>query len=215
VRVALTFDDGPDPDWTLAVLAALAAAGVTATFFVLGERVAAHPGVVRRTLAAGHAVELHGFRHLRQPELSVAEARADLDAGLAALATVGVAPGRWRLPWGQPASHSAALADAAGLALTGWTLDTHDWRGDGAAAMLAAIAPGLVDGAVVLAHDGLGPGARRTDAAETVALIGPLVAAARAAGLEPAALGAAWPVPPGNPELTSAHVNGGWEGRQA
>ena len=82
-------------------------------------------------------------------------------------------------------------------------MDTHDWRGDDAAAMLAAVAPALAPGAVVLAHDGLGPGALRTGCAETVALVGPLVRRDRAAGLSPVPLDAAWrhDVPPGNPEL--------------
>ena len=67
---ALTFDDGPDPVWTPAVLDALAHAGARATFFVLGEAAARHPDVVRRTLAEGHAVELHGHAHLRHPALT-------------------------------------------------------------------------------------------------------------------------------------------------
>jgi peptidoglycan/xylan/chitin deacetylase (PgdA/CDA1 family) len=50
----------------------------------------------------------------------------------------------------------------------GWSVDTHDWRGDRAEAMLAATSQDLCDGAIVLAHDGIGPGARRDDVGETV-----------------------------------------------
>ena len=65
---SLTFDDGPDPVWTPAVLDALARAGARATFFVLGEAAERHPGLVHRVLAEGHAVEVHGHAHLRHPE---------------------------------------------------------------------------------------------------------------------------------------------------
>ena len=201
--LALTFDDGPDPRWTPAVLEALAAARARATFFVLGERVRAHPELVVRALAEGHAVEVHGDAHLNHPAAGEAAVRADLEASLAALAGVGIAPRRWRVPWGRLAPFTPALAAEAGLALTGWTLDSHDWRGDAAPAMLAACARGLAPGAVVLAHDAVGPGARRTGCAETVALVGPLVAAAERVGLSPVSLDGAWlhDVPPGNPEL--------------
>ena len=61
--VLLTFDDGPHPDGTRAVLAALEHAGITAVFFVCGEQVARHPGVVREITAAGHELGLHAYRH--------------------------------------------------------------------------------------------------------------------------------------------------------
>ena len=199
---ALTFDDGPDPIWTPAVLDALARAGARATFFVLGEAAARHPDVVRRTLAEGHAVELHGHAHLRHPAHPAERIADDLERGLAVLSGLGARPSLWRAPWGDLAPFTPELAALAGLRLAGWTADTHDWRGDDAAAMLAAVADRLEPGAVVLAHDGLGPGALRDGCAETVALIPLLVAAARERGLEPGPLDG--PVPAGNPELVPA-----------
>ena len=62
--VALTFDDGPHPEGTPAVLEALAAGGATATFFVVGEQVRRRPELVQRIVAAGHEVALHGDRHV-------------------------------------------------------------------------------------------------------------------------------------------------------
>jgi peptidoglycan/xylan/chitin deacetylase (PgdA/CDA1 family) len=201
--LALTFDDGPDDIWTPRLLDALAHAGAHATFFVLGEQVERHPAVVRRSVAAGHAVELHGHAHLRHTDHDAATVDADVRRALAALARAGVPrPTRWRVPWGRPAAFTPGLAAKHGLVLTGWDVDTHDWRGDPPEAMLAACRDGLRPGAVVLAHDGIGPGARRTGAAHTVALVGPLVEAARAAGLQARALDRDWPpVPAGNPDL--------------
>jgi peptidoglycan-N-acetylglucosamine deacetylase len=187
-RLALTFDDGPDPRWTPAVLDALHAADATATFFVLGECARRHPDVVRAVVAAGHTVEVHADRHTSHAEMTRDDGAADLDRVLDVLDRLEIEPSRWRTPWGIEADWTRGLAAERGLDLVGWTADTHDWRGDAAGDMLAAVLPGLREGAIVLAHDGLGPGARRDGCRETVALIAPLVAAARGLGLEPGAL---------------------------
>jgi peptidoglycan/xylan/chitin deacetylase (PgdA/CDA1 family) len=183
VICSLTFDDGPDPTSTPQILDALEAHGARATFFVLAQQVLAHPDLVERIQRGGHEVQLHGDKHLRHPQHDRETVAQDTDDALAHLRAAGVAPSLWRLPWGRSAPWTGDIARDRGLTLVGWDADTHDWRGDDATSMLAAIAPRLDDGCVVLAHDGLGPGARRADAGETVALIGPLVAEARARGL--------------------------------
>ena len=86
------------------------------------------------------------------------------------------------------------LARERGLELVGSSLDTHDWRGDPAQRVLAAVAPQLRPGAIVLAHDGVGSGARRNDARATATLVGPLVLASRARGLEPGPCKEDWAV---------------------
>jgi peptidoglycan/xylan/chitin deacetylase (PgdA/CDA1 family) len=199
--LALTFDDGPDPRGTPVVLEALARVGVRATFFVLGERVVRWPELLGEVIAAGHAVEVHGFGHPRHPECSRAQVERDLAAALEVLGRHAVAPVWWRAPWGHLAEFTPELAEAHHLRLAGWTLDSHDWRGDTAREMLAALGPRLAPGGIVLAHDGVGAGARRATADSTAQLIGPLVAAARERGLEPGPLSRSDPVPPGNPEL--------------
>ena len=199
--MALTFDDGPDPRGTPLVLDALAEAGLTATFFVLGTQVERHPDLLRRVLDGGHRVEVHGHGHPRHPESPRDLVADDIDRALAALERAGVTPARWRIPWGHLADYTPDLAAERDLQIVGWTIDTHDWRGDRADGMLDAIK--LEPGAIVLAHDGIGAGARRNDARETAALIGPLAARARAHGLRPGPLECAWPVPVplGNPDF--------------
>jgi peptidoglycan/xylan/chitin deacetylase (PgdA/CDA1 family) len=128
-------------------------------------------------------VQLHGNRHLRHTEHDRATIEGDTDAALARLDLLGVRPTLWRLPWGREASWSPAIAADRGLRIVGWDADTHDWRGDSAATMLDAVAGDLRDGCIVLAHDGLGPGARRDGCAETVALVGDLVRLADERGL--------------------------------
>jgi peptidoglycan/xylan/chitin deacetylase (PgdA/CDA1 family) len=189
--ISLTFDDGPDARWTLAVLDALARCGATATFFMLGERVLAEPDAARAVRAAGHDVQLHGHRHVRHTELDEREIELDARQAVAALHGIGVHPTCWRTPWGVRSAANRAVAERLGLTLVDWTLDTHDWRGDPASAMFARAQHRLVPGAVVLMHDALGPGARRDGCQSTVELIEPLVLAARARGLRVQPIGGA------------------------
>ena len=166
--VELTFDDGPDPVWTPAVLAALSGSSLRATFFVIASRAAQHPRILAAIRSGGHAVELHCHEHVRHTEVDRAAIEGDTQRALTALADLGVTPRRWRTPWGAQASWTEEIAAAHDLELCGWDVDTHDWRGDAAEAMLASVGPGLHRGAVVLLHDGLGPGALRQGCEETV-----------------------------------------------
>jgi peptidoglycan/xylan/chitin deacetylase (PgdA/CDA1 family) len=185
----LTFDDGPDSIWTPRVLAALDRCGARATFFVVGERVAHDSGPARAALAAGHEVELHCHRHVRHTELTETELEADTIAALDELERTGLGrPRYWRTPWGVRTAATEHVAARQELRLVDWTIDTHDWRGDGSAAMLETADALLGDGAIVLMHDALGPGALRAGIEETIDLIAPLVALARGRGLSLAAL---------------------------
>ncbi len=203
--VALTFDDGPDPRGTPVVLDALARARTQATYFVLGERVEREPALLDQVLAAGHDVQVHGHAHLRHSEHDRARIEDDLEQALRALEPHGVRPTLWRLPYGEPAAFSDQIATAHGLAIVRWTVDSHDWRGDDANTMLAALMPELNDGAVVLMHDG-------RDARETAALIGPLVHAIRAKGLEPGRIGTSPTEPSGFGAVDAMDSGGGARG---
>ncbi len=186
--VSLTFDDGPDPLWTLRVLRELDRSATSATFFMLGARIEAAPRVVQAALAAGADVQLHGHRHLRHDERDEEEIERDTATALAAFARIGVRPLRWRAPWGIVTPATERVAARHGLELVGWTIDTHDWRGDAAGEMLARAKPALTPDAIVLMHDALGPGALRAGAQNTLELIAPLVGAARERGLSVGAL---------------------------
>lgn len=186
--VALTFDDGPDAAGTPLVLDALRHAGAKATFFVIAPQAAAHPELIERIGKAGHTIGLHCTEHVRHSDRDEAWCREDTAGALTTLAALDVAPTLWRTPWGDTAPWTEAIAAEQGLRLVGWTVDTHDWRGDQAAEIYEATRSELIDGAVVLAHDGLGPGARREDVAQTAAYVGLAVGHCRDHELETVAL---------------------------
>lgn len=187
--IALTFDDGPDPAWTPRLLDALGAAEAQATFFVIAPRAVRHPEVLDRILEDGHRVELHCDRHVRHSELDDDALLRDVERAQSQLRPLGVQPTLWRTPWGVETAGTHAVAERFGLRLVGWSADTHDWRGDAAETMRTALSPDLAAGAIVLAHDGIGPGARRRHCAETVALVDLLAQDARARELHLTALG--------------------------
>src|SRR5580693_339511 len=169
--------------WTIRILDALERLCVRATFFMVGERVLRTPALALSVIAAGHEVELHCHRHLRHSELSEPEIERDTRAALAALEPLGVRPTYWRTPWGVQTEASARIAKAHRLRLVGWTIDTHDWRGDPAHAMLERARQSMAGGGIVLLHDALGPGALREGCGNTIELLGGLVQTARREGL--------------------------------
>jgi peptidoglycan-N-acetylglucosamine deacetylase len=166
------------------VLHALRDCRAQGTFFVIGERVQSARELLPAIIETGNEVQLHCHRHIRHTDLSELEIERDTGEALAALADLGVRPTYWRTPWGVQTPATIRVAKRHGLTLVNWTIDTHDWRGDPAAVMLARARAQLVDGGVVLMHDGLGPGAMRVGCENTVELLKPLVAAAKSEGLE-------------------------------
>jgi peptidoglycan/xylan/chitin deacetylase (PgdA/CDA1 family) len=181
--VALTYDDGPDRTWTPPLLDLLGRRQARATFFLDARAALAERELVGEMRERGHEVAFHCFEHIRHSERTAAQMYAEVGAGLGLLAGLGVRPTAWRAPWGIATATTRELADEYGLRLWHWDLDSHDWRGDSAATMFAAIGGGLGDGRVVLMHDGIGPGARRGGCAETLALTELLLDAAAAAEL--------------------------------
>ncbi len=187
-ELALTFDDGPDPRGTPAVLDALRRTGARATFFMVGPRAQRSPELVEGVLADGHGVGLHCDEHVRHTDRDRDWVARDTERALARLERLGVTPAIWRTPWGVTCSWTQEIADELGLRLVGWDADTHDWRGDTAPEMLEATRGRLRAGSVVLAHDGIGPGARREDCSETAAYVDLVARHAVTLGLRCAAL---------------------------
>ena len=153
--VHLTFDDGPHPGGTPAVLEALAARRATATFFLVGEQVDRYPALAREIAAAGHVIGLHGYRHrlqLRVPPWALADdlrRASDVIAGV----TGCLAP-LYRPPYGIFSLGGLALARRRGDAPWLWSRWGRDWRADATPGSIARLAAcDLSSGDVVLLHD--------------------------------------------------------------
>ncbi len=187
--VALTFDDGPDPVWTPRLLDLLERLGVMATFFPIATRAELMPAVIDRMLRAGHAIGLHCDEHVRHSHRHREWVERDTDRALRRLGALGVRPRLWRTPWGDTAPFTRSVAAERYLRLVDWNLDTHDWRGDRPEEMLATTRDGLRPGAVVLAHDGIGPGALRADCRHTIGYVAAAIDHARRQGSEFVTLG--------------------------
>ena len=153
--VALTFDDGPHPEGTPAVLEVLSRAGARATFFVIGEQVERRPELAAEIAAAGHAVALHGYRHRLQLRIGDAAIRADIARGIDAIRRAAAVEVRWhRPPYGIYSAAGLRTARAAGLRPLLWSRWGKDWRKFTTPARIAARATrGAGAGDVILLHD--------------------------------------------------------------
>jgi peptidoglycan/xylan/chitin deacetylase (PgdA/CDA1 family) len=154
-HVALTFDDGPDPRSTPAVMRVLDGLAVRATFFLLGEAVDEHPSLAADLVAAGHEVAVHGYAHrshlVRTPADVIEDAARAYDAVVLASGTT---PLWYRPPYGSVAWGSWAAARRVGLRLVLWTAWGRDWRPDASPeAVTATVVRGLDGGGTVVLHD--------------------------------------------------------------
>jgi peptidoglycan-N-acetylglucosamine deacetylase len=152
----------------------------------------------------GHDVAFHCSKHIRHDAMTHREIEADVESGIMAL---GPSVRYWRTPWGLITPATEAVAKKHRLELVGWSADTEDWRGGTPEEMLARVSGRISPGAIVLMHDGIGPGARRDGCAATVDLVRLLVALVRSHGLEPAALDELrHPLPDRNPNFQARGV---------
>ena len=153
--VALTFDDGPHPEGTPAVLDLLARAGHVATFFLIGEQVELRPELAKEIVSRGHLVAVHGYRHRLQSRLSSKQLRADLDRARATIqAAAGASPGLHRPPYGVYSPAGLRLAVGSGLKPLLWSRWGKDWRRFANPRRIAnRVTRNLRAGDVILLHD--------------------------------------------------------------
>jgi peptidoglycan/xylan/chitin deacetylase (PgdA/CDA1 family) len=188
-QVALTFDDGPDAEATPRVLDLLDAAGARATFFCIGHRARQRPALVREIVARGHSVENHGDSHSRATAMfGYARLRADIVAAQETLADITGRRPRWfrplggfRNPWLDPILHQQDLRLAC------WTRRGLDSVRRDPRPVYRRLTRRLGPGDILLLHDG---DSARTAAGVPVSVevLPPLLAALRAAELEPVTL---------------------------
>jgi len=155
--VALTFDDGPNPEATPRILDALAASGTKATFFLLGRHVERWPALAERVADEGHVVGNHGWHHRKLHTQGPASVRRDLELGTTAIVgATGVRPTVFRAPHGFRAPWVTAIARSLGQRTIGWSLGVWDTALPGAEVIVERTVNGARPGSILLLHDGDG-----------------------------------------------------------
>jgi peptidoglycan/xylan/chitin deacetylase (PgdA/CDA1 family) len=149
--VALTFDDGPWPGTTDALLDGLARRGVKATFFLIGNQVESQTDTVRRMAEAGHQIGIHAWDHVQLKELTQWETQRQLNQCRQVLtALLGPVDFMVRPPYGFVDDNLKAWADAPILC---WDVDTLDWQDKDPDRIVKTILDETRDGSVILMHD--------------------------------------------------------------
>ena len=163
-QVALTFDDGPHPDWTPLILDELKRAKVKATFFVVGTMAARYPDLVRREAVEGMAVGNHTWTHARLTGGATSYANGQLSRTNATLRTLGADVSVFRPPYGSYTSDTVSLASSLGLRTIMWTVDSIDYRKPAPSTMVRRVMRQLKPGSIILMHDGGGDRSRTVTA---------------------------------------------------
>jgi cellulose synthase/poly-beta-1,6-N-acetylglucosamine synthase-like glycosyltransferase/peptidoglycan/xylan/chitin deacetylase (PgdA/CDA1 family) len=184
--IALTFDDGPDPDWTPQIMRVLKRHDVPATFFVVGSRVARHPEITHRLAAEGHELGVHTFTHARMPDLPEWQRRVEYtQTELAIRHAANVVPTVLRLPYSANADSLdnrtwPLLREAGRLGYIHAfsNIDSNDWRRPGVDTIVRASIPHGDGGGVILLHDAGG------DRSETVAALDRIIPDLKARGYQ-------------------------------
>jgi peptidoglycan/xylan/chitin deacetylase (PgdA/CDA1 family) len=155
--VALTFDDGPNPDATPLILDTLAEKGVPATFFVLGSHAERWPELVRRISQEGHQLGNHGYFHRKLQFKSPFYVSRDIRLGIRAIKRAGApAPRYFRAPHGFRSPWTTPIASSYGERTIGWSLGVWDSDRPGVDEIVRRTLEGVSPGSIVLLHDGDG-----------------------------------------------------------
>jgi peptidoglycan-N-acetylglucosamine deacetylase len=191
-KVVLTFDDGPNPEWTPKILDILKAKGVRASFFIIGENGTANPRLVQRILAEGHDLGNHTYTHPNLGETPESVAGVEINATQRLIeALTGRSTRLFRPPYFGDAEPSTAqeiepmeVAERLGYLTVGLKVDPDDWQQPNPDLIVQRIVAQVADpdlekrGQIILLHDGGG------DRSRTVAALPKIIDTLRARGLE-------------------------------
>lgn len=156
-RIALTFDDGPHPAYTDAILALLDKYCIHATFFVIGQNVGYYPDVLKRVAEGGHEIGNHTFTHPHLAKTNESTLADELARTSGAVERIcGQRPTLFRPPEGVRNKAVASAAKRGGYTLVLWNIDTRDWTSASAEHIAGEILNNARNGSIVLCHDYVG-----------------------------------------------------------
>ena len=159
-RLALTYDDGPNPRETPKLLELLARYDAKATFFLIGRWAGLEPGLIRELVAAGHAIGNHTHTHPTMPLLRAPELREELRKCRAAVEAAGVTfstidgAALMRPPYGRRRPGTLRVLREEGYVPVTWSITGYDWRENDSAEKIGKRCLKAKDGDIILLHDG-------------------------------------------------------------
>ncbi|MGH8047082.1 MAG: glycosyltransferase [Chthoniobacterales bacterium] len=171
-EVALTFDDGPDPEWTPKILDVLRQWHVHATFFLIGENAEQYPELVRRILAEGHEIGSHTYTHPNLALVSTEQVKLELNATQRLIEGItGRSTTLFRPPYDADSSPTDAgqlaplqIADDMNYLTVLEAIDPQDWAKPGADEIVNGVRDQITRGSIVLLHDGGGDRSQTVEA---------------------------------------------------
>ncbi len=171
--IALTFDDGPSPKYTQAILSLLTRYHAHATFFVLGTEVAQWPNVAKDIVKQGSVVAFHGYHHVNYFHIGVGGVTQDLERLKALLKKekIPTVP-FYRPPYGNSNQALVKAMSRRGYTVTLWSIDTRDWAMPGTSFITKKVLANAAPGSIVLMHDS---GGNRTETVQALAAILPVL----------------------------------------
>jgi peptidoglycan/xylan/chitin deacetylase (PgdA/CDA1 family) len=152
--MVLTFDDGPDPRYTPAILDTLGEYGVHAMFFVCGEMAVDNQELLARMADEGHVVGNHTWSHPLLTKLRRSRIRSEMQRTCEVIEDAYGEKPRWfRAPYGAWNRAAFQIGADLGMEPLAWTVDTLDWTTPGTGTIVSRVAGGAAPGVVVLSHD--------------------------------------------------------------
>ena len=157
MKIALTFDDGPHPYKTDAVLDILARYGIRATFFVVGENVSYYPEPLKRAVALGHEIGNHTYHHTLLSEACEQITAEEIEKTEEIIfRTAGYRTTLFRPPEGAYSECSLNVVKSKDYRVILWTVDSRDWENTSAETMVTNALQNVKGGSILLFHDYMG-----------------------------------------------------------
>lgn len=164
-KIALTFDDGPHPQYTDRILEVLEREGVRATFFVIGSNVRLYPEITKRVLAAGHEIGNHTYSHPLVPLTATEELEREVEQTDTLLLSLGIPrPVFFRPPQGKFPPDAEGFLERTGKIAVLWSIDTRDWAHTETEQMIREVEEKVGGGDIILFHDFVGGKTNTVDA---------------------------------------------------